>query len=223
MFLVTSKFTCNAIFGIAIARYCNGSFNRAAHYWISLFIRLHHPKHIIALIFKYKTWLSSLGGDLSHSSSYSIMRLKMAMMGTKLGHYFDCPWLHQHSATMLGHLTQFRYLTSNPVYQAQALTLVRVFQRAFQFAAVPTPTETTLKQNHRSTDSGLFYASSQVTSLKLSTPPYPRENNNKLKTMRPLRVSLFGERIGVASHKGGQGSFGEGMGAILGSTWHEIE
>lgn len=155
------------------------------------------------------------------------MTLKMATMGTKLGHYFDCPWLHQHSATMLGHLAQFRYLTSDPVYQAQALTLVRVFQQAlrapFEFAAVPTPTETSLKQNPRSTDSGLFYESSQVTSLKLSTPPYPRENNNKLKTMHPLRVSLFGERIGVASHKRGQGSFGEGMGAILGSTWHEIE
>lgn len=83
--------------------------------------------------------------------------------------------------------------------------LSRFFQQAlgapFQFAAVPRPTETTLKQNHRFTDSGLFYVSSQVTSLKLSTPPYPRENNNKLKTMCPLRVSLFGGRIGVTSHK----------------------
>lgn len=41
--------------------------------------------------------------------------------------------------------------------------------------------------------------------------------------MCPLRVSLFGEGIGVASHKEGQGCFGEGTGAILGSTWHEIE
>ena len=132
------------------------------------------------------------------SSLLSIMRLKLLLMGTKLGHFSDCPQLHQHSASMPGHLTQFRYLTRAPVYQAQARTLVRgVSKRAlrapFQFAVVPTPTETALKQNHRSTDSGLFYASSQVTSLRLSTPPHPRENNNKLKTMHPLRVSLFGE------------------------------
>lgn len=103
--------------------------------------------------------------------------------------------------------------------------LSRFFQPAlrapFQFTAVPTPTEATLTQNHRSPDSGLFYASSQVTRLKLSTPPYPRENNNKLKTMFPL--SVFGERIEVANHKGGTGQFWRGNGAILGSTWHEIE
>ncbi|TNN74570.1 hypothetical protein EYF80_015117 [Liparis tanakae] len=35
--------------------------------------------------------------------------------------------------------------------------------------------------------------------------------------------SLGGGGIGLAGHKGRQGSFGEGKGAISGSMWHEIE
>lgn len=155
------------------------------------------------------------------------MRLKMSLTGTKLGHFPDCSWLHQHSETILGHITQFRYLTracisSTSLNNCQKKQEKQPALRApFHFTAVPTPTEATLTQNHRSPDSGLFYASSQVTRLKLSTPPYPRENNKKLKTMSPL--SVLGERIGVANHKGGTGQFWRGNGAILGSTWHEIE
>ncbi len=123
---------------------------------------------------------------------------------------------------MLGHLTQFRYLTRAPVYH-----LSRFFQQGlrapFQFAAVPTPTETTLKQNHRSTDSGLFYASSQVTSLTLSTPPYPRENNNKLKTMCPLRDLFWGEDWGGQPLRG-TGQFWRGNGGHFGvdMAWNWI-
>lgn len=122
---------------------------------------------------------------LKISSSLFVKSLRTAFAG-----------LHQHSTTRLGHLTQFTYLTTDPVYQEQAQTLVKVFP------AGPGSSFWILCSSHtdwipklRSTDSGCFYASSRVSSL--STPPYPRGENNKLKTMPPLRVSLSEERIGM--------------------------
>lgn len=151
---------------------------------------------------------------VSYPSSFTVMRPKM-----ELDHFPDCLWLHQHSAPILGHIAEFRYLTRACI-SCTSLCNCRGFssqprEPPFQSAAVPTPTETTLTQNHRFPDSGLFYASSQVTRLKLETPPYPRENNNKLKTMSPLSV-FGGEDWGSQPQRGGRGIFGEGMGPFWG-------
>lgn len=137
----------------------------------------------------------------------------------KLDHFPDSPYIsiqHQYWAISL-----YSEISQEAAYHAQAFP---ASPESPLFSLLPFPH--LLKQpSHRTTDSQireLFYASSQVTRLKLSTPPYPRENNNKkLKTMSPL--SVFGGRTWIANHKGGTGHFWRGNGAILGSTWHEIE
>lgn len=138
----------------------------------------------------------------------------MPLFWRKLGHFPDRPWLHQHSVPMLGHITQSRYLTRAHTSSTCLNNCQGFFSQPWEppFNLLQFPH--LLKQPlNRITDpdSGLFCVSSQVTRLKLSTPPYPRENNNKLKTMSPL--SVFGERMGIANHKGGTG---QGMGPFWG-------
>lgn len=128
--------------------------------------------------------------------------------------FFFFSRLHQHSATTLDHLTQFRYLTREPVYQEQALTLVKDFptgsERPFQFVAVPTPSETTLKLDHRLTDPRF---SMQVLRSPVSNAlPFPNQRKQQhAQNNDPLSISSFRKRIWITSHKEGQGSFGEGM------------
>lgn len=131
-------------------------------------------------------------------------------MGTRLVLFFCLPIATSAFSNNARPSHSIQISHKRPRISRTALTLVKVLRALrtpFQFALVPTPTQTTLEQNHRSTDSGLFYASSQVPRLTLSTPPHPRENNNKLKTMQALRVSFLGGKDWGGEPQMGTGQF----------------
>lgn len=98
------------------------------------------------------------------------------------------PWLHQHSATMLGHLAQFTYLTRDPVYQEQAPTLVRVFfpkrvlRGPFSICCGSHTFSNNPLTESQIQDFSMWFSGHQPETLYPSLPQ-ARENNNKPRTM----------------------------------------
>lgn len=134
---------------------------------------------------------------------------------TNLFFFFFYSWLHQHSATMLGHLTQFKYLTREPVYQEQALTLVKVFpagsERPFSICCSSHTDWNDPQTESQGHGSKIFYAGSQVTGLKTRNPSRNRRKQQHAKNNNPLSISPLRKRIWITSHKERRGRFGRGM------------
>lgn len=133
------------------------------------------------------------------------MRLKMALMGDKTGPFSWLPmatsaFTNNAEPSHSSHISHKRPRISSTSSNTCQGFSSRPWEPLFNSLQFPH----LLKQPlNRITDSQIQDFSLRVLRSpdSNSTPPYPRENNNKLKTMCPLRVPLFRERIGVDTTK----------------------